>query len=142
MYPDFRIHIPIIFYRLIFYRKSVTELLPRLISWVYFLFFRCVNSIKHYALDINHFKQTYMFGMGQFDSLEELVEHFKCMPVLGSESGWSSFLLIILKMVEKRFCLSHTIYLCFSYNQERLLVRVSLRWKLNVQKLFHSIFHQ
>jgi len=72
-----------------------------------------VNSIKHYALDINHFKQTYMFGMGQFDSLEELVEHFKCMPVLGSESGWSSFLLIILKMVEKRFCLSHTIYLFF-----------------------------
>ena len=25
--------------------------------------------------------------MGQFDSVEELAEHFKCMPILGSESG-------------------------------------------------------
>ena len=49
--------------------------------------FRCSNSIKHYALDINHFKQTYSFGMGQFDSIDELAEHFKCMPILGSESG-------------------------------------------------------
>ena len=25
--------------------------------------------------------------MGQFDSVDELAEHFKCMPILGSESG-------------------------------------------------------
>ena len=49
--------------------------------------YRCSNSIKHYALDINHFKHTYAFGIAQFDSIEELSEHFKCMPVLGSESG-------------------------------------------------------
>ncbi|XP_066914683.1 dual adapter for phosphotyrosine and 3-phosphotyrosine and 3-phosphoinositide-like isoform X2 [Clytia hemisphaerica] len=50
---------------------------------------RCSNSIKHYALDINHFKHTYAFGIAQFDSIDELSEHFKCMPVLGSESGTS-----------------------------------------------------
>lgn len=48
---------------------------------------RCVNSIKHYSLGVDHFKQTYTFGMGRFDSLNELVDHFKCMPVLESESG-------------------------------------------------------
>ena len=43
-----------------------------------------------------------MFGMGQFDSLEELVEHFKCMPVLGSESGLFSLFPIFSP------CLIHT----------------------------------
>ena len=56
---------------------------------LFLCYLRCSNSIKHYALDINHFKQTYSFGMGQFDSVDELAEHFKCMPILGSESGKS-----------------------------------------------------
>ena len=29
----------------------------------------------------------YKFGIGQFESLEELLDHFTCLPVLGTETG-------------------------------------------------------
>ena len=50
-----------------------------------FFLCRCVNSVKHFTLE--HDNRYYYFGIGQFDSLEELLEHFDCLPVLGSETG-------------------------------------------------------
>ena len=32
-------------------------------------------------------RTPYKFGMGQFDSLNELLDHFDCMPVLGCGAG-------------------------------------------------------
>lgn len=48
---------------------------------------RCHDSIKHYAVNYDKYSGIYTFGIGQFDSLEELIDHFKCLPVLGGETG-------------------------------------------------------
>lgn len=50
---------------------------------------RCKDSIKHYSLEMAGCGGTYRFGMGEFDSLKELLEHFECKPVLGNLSGVS-----------------------------------------------------
>ncbi|XP_057303591.1 dual adapter for phosphotyrosine and 3-phosphotyrosine and 3-phosphoinositide-like [Hydractinia symbiolongicarpus] len=50
---------------------------------------RCKDSLKHFALEYNLYTNTYSFGMGKFDTLYELLEHFNCMPMLGGDSGSS-----------------------------------------------------
>lgn len=50
-------------------------------------FCRCRNSIKHYYLEMIGCSGCYKFGMGEFDTLKELLDHFECMPVLGNLSG-------------------------------------------------------
>ena len=48
---------------------------------------RCQDSVKHYCLEFDSYKNVYKFGIGQFDSLHEVIDHFRCMPVLGGETG-------------------------------------------------------
>jgi len=50
---------------------------------------RCQDSIKHFSLEMIGCKGSYTFGIGSFDTLKELLDHFECMPVLGTGSGSS-----------------------------------------------------
>lgn len=46
---------------------------------------RYSSSVKHFSLKFD--KKIYKFGIGEFDSLAELMDHFQCLPVLGTDTG-------------------------------------------------------
>ena len=41
--------------------------------------------MKHFPLSFDG--QNYKFGIGEFGSLKELIDHFENIPVIGSQSG-------------------------------------------------------
>ena len=49
------------------------------------MFYRYSNSVKHFALTCDG--ETYNFGIAEFESLEDLLDHFSCLPVIGAETG-------------------------------------------------------
>ncbi|XP_074648318.1 dual adapter for phosphotyrosine and 3-phosphotyrosine and 3-phosphoinositide-like isoform X2 [Tubulanus polymorphus] len=46
---------------------------------------RCTDSVKHFPLSWDG--TSYAFGMGTFDTIAELVDHFASKPLIGAESG-------------------------------------------------------
>eukprot|EP00794_Sanderia_malayensis_P017440 gene17440-19184_t len=51
----------------------------------YTLSVRYSDSVKHFS--IRWVNGIYQFGVGEFESLQELLEHFECLPVLGTDTG-------------------------------------------------------
>ena len=48
---------------------------------------RCKDSVKHYTLQYKEQQQCYVFGRATFESLQDVVDHFQCAPVLTSTDG-------------------------------------------------------
>ncbi|XP_073231413.1 dual adapter for phosphotyrosine and 3-phosphotyrosine and 3-phosphoinositide-like [Porites lutea] len=46
---------------------------------------RSVDSVKHFALTSNN--GTFVFGVGKFHNLQQLVDHFQNYPIIGGETG-------------------------------------------------------
>jgi dual adaptor for phosphotyrosine/3-phosphotyrosine/3-phosphoinositide len=46
---------------------------------------RCKESVKHFNISWNG--REYRFGMGQFASIKDFIEHFENQPLLAGESG-------------------------------------------------------
>ena len=49
-------------------------------------FGRSLDSIKHFPLVLEGTK--FVFGIGEFCNVEQLMEHFQNYPILGGETGF------------------------------------------------------
>ena len=54
------------------------------------IFFRCLDSVKHFTLSCDNGKL--FFGAGEFSSVRELITHFQNYPIIGGETGGFLFL--------------------------------------------------
>jgi len=55
--------------------------------WFFIYFVRSVDSIKHIPLAREGTK--FVFGIGEFNNVEQLMEHFQNYPIIGGETGFS-----------------------------------------------------
>lgn len=64
-------------------------------SFYLLLFFaRSLDSVKHFPLVFDNKK--FVFGVGEFFNVEQLVEHFQNYPIIGGETGLTTCLLLCL----------------------------------------------
>ena len=52
----------------------------------FYLFCRSLDSIKHFPLLREGTK--FVFGIGEFSNVEQLLEHFQNYPIIGGETGF------------------------------------------------------
>lgn len=64
------------------YQTSLFKAVFAELSW---FSFRYSNSVKHFTMLYDGV--TYSFGIAQFDTLQELLDHFSYLPVIGTETG-------------------------------------------------------
>lgn len=53
---------------------------------VFIYFGRSLDSIKHFPLVLQGTK--FVFGIGEFNNVEQLMEHFQNYPIIGGETGF------------------------------------------------------
>ena len=53
---------------------------------VFVYFGRSLDSIKHFPLV--HEGTKFVFGIGEFSNVEQLMEHFQNYPIIGGETGF------------------------------------------------------
>ena len=94
---------------------------------------RCFQSVKHYEISWNG--NEFKFGMGSFNSVDELVEHFTNFPVIGGDSG----VLTMLKFPYPRSIDESSIYdeirVCMCNNRETLVCRVSSHHRGHIRRV-------
>lgn len=66
-----------------------------LVSFFFLIYFdRSLDSVKHFPLVFENKK--FVFGVGEFFNVEQLVEHFQNYPIIGGETGLTTCLLLYL----------------------------------------------
>lgn len=59
-----------------------------------FDFDRSLDSVKHFPLVLDGKK--FVFGIGEFCNVEQLVEHFQNYPIMAGETGFDDYFDLLL----------------------------------------------